>query len=476
MHPLHVCTTRVASERYEKSETMYQMSGMSTGRVLRVLLTRKNAERERENERERERGERHKNPKLEARLIHSVCHVLAMLDQASQRHQLFVLMAASLQLVLRTELLVRPRCVHLVTNGVEHAAISKSALLDVVREVSGGSADLRTLSRLCFQQPLVNTQIAGSSLFHVNVVPGVLALCGIGSIAPASWELVAARLCSAVRPVAPIAPAAFSPGEVVDLERDEDPATHTPTGLQLLPADRGERDGLPALKRACRPSSADIYKLMDTEALVAAVSNRDELVRHLRTENKALKRQLVRQQQTHQCRILALAATHASATSSQQFALAWKGKGGERPQLTPRGQIAAALRRNLGNVVARDFGSVVLADASGNTIIRAEIVMGATRAASFRSFHCQLEAEALVPPSTPGVEWHVSVHAFSSDATTSNVWQHSKLHSTEIESLYALHHRGEVLYTRKNRLPICKGSLTRLPVVPSLCSTSSWHL
>ena len=57
MHPLHVCTTRVASERYEKSETMYQMSGMSTGRVLRVLLTRKNAERERENEREREKEE-----------------------------------------------------------------------------------------------------------------------------------------------------------------------------------------------------------------------------------------------------------------------------------------------------------------------------------------------------------------------------------------------------------------------------------
>ncbi len=64
-----------------------------------------------------------------------------------------------------------------------------------------------------------------------------------------------------------------------------------------------------------------------------------------------------------------------------------KGVEKKRQHLTSRGQIVAAVRKCLANIAASDFGKILMTDLSKDSFLRAEIVLGATRVASFRSFH-----------------------------------------------------------------------------------------
>jgi hypothetical protein len=65
----------------------------------------------------------------------------------------------------------------------------------------------------------------------------------------------------------------------------------------------------------------------------------------------------------------------------------------KRNHLTRRGQMVAAIRRNLTNTSAKDLGIACLADMGTNAVTRAEHLLGASRVASFRQFHLDMEQE-----------------------------------------------------------------------------------
>ena len=91
---------------------------------------------------------------------------------------------------------------------------------------------------------------------------------------------------------------------------------------------------------------------------------------------------------------LALAVRGDIMITPSMFELTIKGKNKDnrqRQHLTPRGQIVSAVRKVLSNISAADFGKVLLTDLSKDSFLKAEILLGACRVASFRRFHEQVE-------------------------------------------------------------------------------------
>ena len=111
----------------------------------------------------------------------------------------------------------------------------------------------------------------------------------------------------------------------------------------------------------------------------------------------------------HALQQLALAATGRCPVSNDIFALQFKGKqtdNTKRVHLTPLGQMITAVRRNLCNIAAKDFGCACLTDLSSNSTIRSELIFGATRVASFRAFHETHEQDVLDSSSQIAVATH----------------------------------------------------------------------
>lgn len=122
---------------------------------------------------------------------------------------------------------------------------------------------------------------------------------------------------------------------------------------------------------------------------------------------------------------------------------------------TDQSRMALAVRRNLSNAAASDMGSVLLEDIATNTVIAAENMLAATLVARSRSFHesqeMQLRRSARSAQQQratcdsddgddAGVvdlnDFQFVIHAFRSDATSSNVWQNSKLQAADVLSVY----------------------------------------
>ena len=77
----------------------------------------------------------------------------------------------------------------------------------------------------------------------------------------------------------------------------------------------------------------------------------------------------------------------AVADESAAFHIKRKGAGLHQPHLTVNIQLVVAIRKNISNTSAKDFGGTVLEDISGNSAIRAALVLAATRIATFSMFH-----------------------------------------------------------------------------------------
>lgn len=104
--------------------------------------------------------------------------------------------------------------------------------------------------------------------------------------------------------------------------------------------------------------------------------------------------------------------------------------------------MALAIRRNLSNGAARDLGAVLMIDVSHPTVTKYETLLAAALTAHSRRFH--LHCEARFHQETQG--WNVAFHSFRSDATTSNVWHHSKLMVADLLSAYVCssrHHESD---------------------------------
>jgi hypothetical protein len=102
-----------------------------------------------------------------------------------------------------------------------------------------------------------------------------------------------------------------------------------------------------------------------------------------------------------------------------------------------------AIRRNLSNIAAKDLGSVLLQDISHQSVPRHEVETGAALQAGIRNWHA--EAEALCKSDLHSLHNLpiVSSHSLSQDATTSNVWQRSKLQNLKCVISYT-YSRSEV--------------------------------
>lgn len=108
-----------------------------------------------------------------------------------------------------------------------------------------------------------------------------------------------------------------------------------------------------------------------------------------------------------------------------------------RGWLTPSGNVALAIRRNVGNVACALLGHVILDDISGSSVARAEIRTGASLMSHAKHFY-EMCRQAFKTASRPGSSQPppVAVHAFRQDATNSGVWKRSKLAAMEVESFF----------------------------------------
>ena len=106
--------------------------------------------------------------------------------------------------------------------------------------------------------------------------------------------------------------------------------------------------------------------------------------------------------------------------------------------LTSQSRCAIALRRNLGNLAAGAMGAAVLEDISGKTVLKAERECASALKASVRAFHNRIADRAAMANRERPM---VSCFAFSSDATNSAIWQHSKLQAMELVSTHTDVHK-----------------------------------
>jgi hypothetical protein len=91
--------------------------------------------------------------------------------------------------------------------------------------------------------------------------------------------------------------------------------------------------------------------------------------------------------------------------------------------------MALALRRNMGNGSSASLGAAILDDVSAGTVLKAEREAGAALRCTLRAHILEEETRASLMPGMT-----ISSVAFSSDATNSAVWQHSKLQVCEVKT------------------------------------------
>lgn len=85
-----------------------------------------------------------------------------------------------------------------------------------------------------------------------------------------------------------------------------------------------------------------------------------------------------------------------------------------RSHLTRRGQMVAGVRKSLANIAAADFGKVLMMDVSKDTLLKAEVLLGAARVASCQAFHRQGERVAgEAGEAASGIA--LAVHSFSAE-------------------------------------------------------------
>ncbi|CAE7765228.1 unnamed protein product [Symbiodinium sp. CCMP2592] len=104
-------------------------------------------------------------------------------------------------------------------------------------------------------------------------------------------------------------------------------------------------------------------------------------------------------------------------------------KGGR--QLTLRGSMALAIRRNFGNVACADVGSMLLEDITRWTVSRAETRAGSSLVASARLFFHGLYDEIVKPK-----RFSLVIHSFRQDATNSGILKCSKLAALLLQTAY----------------------------------------
>lgn len=127
----------------------------------------------------------------------------------------------------------------------------------------------------------------------------------------------------------------------------------------------------------------------------------------------------------------------AKVETQKQEAVVSKFKRGPAGRyFTGRGGLCMAARRCVGNIAAQNLGLVLGVDLHPKTIGRWELRLRASLLACMRRFHRDMCATISEPTvcTAPGLK--IGMHGIRADATTAKVWQHGKIHVTEVQSVY----------------------------------------
>ena len=183
----------------------------------------------------------------------------------------------------------------------------------------------------------------------------------------------------------------------------------------------------------------DSYDLQtENERLKLLIERKNRQISHLQKDKKMLQqknRRLMKQMTEltakHNAELMKVkndCDSSFQATRSSAKSKAW---------LTPKGIIAIALRRNLGNIACALLQHTILHDVSGCTVSRCEVKCGAALAAHSQAFYQYMDH---VMKSGDGSksqsQLKFGVHCFREDGTNSGIWRKSKLAAMEVESFF----------------------------------------
>lgn len=320
--------------------------------------------------------------------------------------------------------------------------IAVARLPEVARSLDDTPKTLKTMKKLCdtavnsLPPDLVDT----SGYLTVDAVPAILCLVGI-DVSRAAWESIKPRISEHVA------------RHFVPAERSAAAAAAPQDQALVLVGQPGQQPHQARVKLLTEQQ----YGELPHEALVACVLRRDAEIRVLQKACTKLKRTSARQLQNME-RALVVARSLDVVDPNAEWQIERRGT----LKLTESATFAVAIRKSLTNMAAGDLGIAAMGDLSRHAVYRCETDTAAALIASCRSFHRESEQSAGGHIAS-GNDVIIS-HAYRSDATSSNVWQRSKLCGLELETCYSLGVGGLVAFVGLTLLR-CAKVQNLLPIV-----------
>ena len=147
------------------------------------------------------------------------------------------------------------------------------------------------------------------------------------------------------------------------------------------------------------------------------------------TKEARKKSRSTRRSDSSQLSLNSSSIVEAGSSSSTDFAIVFKGK--TEQQVSERSQLSIAIRRNFANTSAKTFGTGLMLDVSGQSVIRYEIKTWAAVIASARIFNTLAKEACLA-----GNGYELGMIVLRSDATNSSIWHQRKLSVLQVEVSY----------------------------------------
>lgn len=184
---------------------------------------------------------------------------------------------------------------------------------------------------------------------------------------------------------------------------------------------------------------AKLFQVHQTrEDLLAKVERQKILIQQLSKEKKTLYQKMKRCEvkmdqlrETHETQLAKLRDESFQASRMTNNPRGW---------LSPSGNVAISIRRNIGNTACALLGHVILEDISASSVARAEIRSGASLVAHSRTFYELCRQVFRYGPGNADdqkvQQLRFAIHSFRQDATNSGVWRRSKLAAMELETFF----------------------------------------
>ena len=335
-------------------------------------------------------------------------------------------------------------------------ALTSQDLFDIM-ELFTVRADVKRLVKQALRGSAYQACCLATDTWLVDVVPGLLHQVCCKTIPVDEWRRLASQVPAPSGPASSRTEAASldrlpgqpqpppPPPSLALVQQGSQPDEVAAQDLVVRGPNANDAQTLSMVRLPPRRDALEQYGALHHDQLVALLVSRDEAIRDLRKKLK-----VSRQSEKRTSKALAVVQA-APASDSSVFSLTKKSKG-KGKQLTTSGSLALALRCIMSSSAGNKVGLALLEDVSHQTANRAISLLGACLVVRSSAFHAaaqetlacvHMQAVAAAPAN---VCLQISGIAFSSDATNSEVWQKSKVHTTEIRSSYLMN--AEMLQER----------------------------